>query len=383
MLEHSWKPTQTICWCGKRLKFTLWFLFLSAFRGSTSHAVCMRTTWSSSLYFKRWSRRTWAPTAFTLEMVQTATAVFWVRPCGHKERTTYVWQRTQSDLCLFLLTFREVFTVAQIYRSTLQKPRGTIKELQHPSAADPGGRVWPRCWQLCWQWRHSAPLGLWDHIMPWRSRTGLHWPVLRTWTVGRPLQQAVCGLSVQWYDDTRIKMPRVAYNDHKAITQYALIPRYRTSRSGCHRLAPSVSLHPSLLRPSSRHWGHDHCDWSQQRRVLYAAQWIIQPWNHNWTSARVCRLRLRWNIHWFPTSFLWGDGVQSRQSSEHRVTLPTRRYTPPECTVINCERDFRNPRLSKWILHRVEEFSPRVLESVTTLHLYPTKYRANHCTTVI
>lgn len=97
------------------------------------------------------------------------------------------------------LTFREVFSLAQICGSTVQKPCGTIKELQHPFAADSGGWVWPRC-QLCWQRRNSASLGLRDYLMPRRTRTSLRWPGLRTRTVWPLLQQAVCGLSFQWYD---------------------------------------------------------------------------------------------------------------------------------------------------------------------------------------
>lgn len=95
--------------------------------------------------------------------------------------------------------FRKVLSLAQVGGATVQEPGGTIKELQHPFAADPSGWVWPRC-QLCWQRWNSPPLCLRDYLMPRRTRTGLFWPGLRTRTVWPLLQPPVCGLPFQRYD---------------------------------------------------------------------------------------------------------------------------------------------------------------------------------------
>lgn len=47
--------------------------------------------------------------------------------------------RMLADQQLFFCAFREVFTVAQVYRPNDQKRSGTIKKLQYPSAADSSG----------------------------------------------------------------------------------------------------------------------------------------------------------------------------------------------------------------------------------------------------
>lgn len=76
------------------------------------------------------------------------------------------------------------------------------------------------------------------------------------------------------------------------ITQRCFLHRSRS-----HGLDSVVSLHPSFLRSPPRHRGHNNGDRSQHGGVLHAVQCIIQPRNHNRTSARVCRLRLRRDIH--------------------------------------------------------------------------------------
>lgn len=217
---------------------------------------------------------------------------------------------------LVLLNSREVFTVAQICRSVVQKSSGTIKKLQHSPAADPSGWVWSRCW-LRWQRRNTAPLSLWDHIMPWRPGTGLLRPGLRTWTVRPLLQQTVCGLPFQWYDTFRCHKFVIVNEPEGIVTPHPLVPRYCSSRSQRHR--PFVPLHPPFRWSASRHRGHNHNDWSQQRCILHATQRIFQPRNHNWTSAWVCRFWLGWDLYWFPTSLRRVSGVQSREQAEHRV----------------------------------------------------------------
>lgn len=102
----------------------------------------------------------------------------------------------------------------------------------------------------------------------------------------------------------------------------ALILRYCASGSERHGLASAVSVHPAFLRRPPRNGGHHHNDRSQQGRVVHAAQRIIQPGNHNWTSAGVCRLRLWWDLHWFPPALLGGAGLRSRQQAEHGVAAP-------------------------------------------------------------
>lgn len=103
----------------------------------------------------------------------------------------------------------------------------------------------------------------------------------------------------------------------------ALILRYRASGSERHRLASAVSVHPAFLWRPPRNGGDHHNDRSQQGRVVHAAQRIIQPRNHNWTSAGVCRLRLWRDLYWFPPALLGGYGLRSRQQAEHGVAVPT------------------------------------------------------------
>lgn len=103
----------------------------------------------------------------------------------------------------------------------------------------------------------------------------------------------------------------------------ALILRYCASRSERHGLASAISVHPALLWCPPRNGGDHHNDRSQQGHVVHAAQRIIQPRNHNWTSAGVCRLRLWWDLYWFPPALLGGYGLRSRQQAEHGVAVPT------------------------------------------------------------